>query len=162
MYKRPYLQKYAGKTTRFTCPKCKTPFSFTRYLDGETHQPIHPTVDRCNREIKCGYHYTPRQYFADLKRQESHSPITNHPVPSHPDLHSQISNNMAEFIRNPTPSHKFKRHSPLQIKKNLTPIFLNVINRCPWSPSKMLRITKINQPIPIPNVLTRNQMHFFL
>ena len=72
MYKPPYLQKYAGKSTRFTCPGCKTPYSFTRYLDGETLQPIHPTVGRCNREIKCGYHYTPRQYFCDLRNQLLH------------------------------------------------------------------------------------------
>ncbi len=78
MYKPPYLQKYAGKSTRFTCPNCKKPFSFTRYLDGETHQSIHPSVGRCNREIKCGYHYTPRQYFADLKRQGYNTPNTNH------------------------------------------------------------------------------------
>lgn len=87
MYKPPYLQKYAGKSTRFTCPGCKTPHSFTRYLDGETHQPIHPTVGRCNREIKCGYHYTPRQYFTDLKHQGIHAPNTNQFYPWHPDLH---------------------------------------------------------------------------
>jgi hypothetical protein len=87
-YKPPYLQKYAGKSTRFTCPGCKTPYSFTRYLDGETHQPIHPTVGRCNREIKCGYHYTPRQYFTDIKRQETHAPTTNQFDPWYPDLHS--------------------------------------------------------------------------
>ncbi len=86
MYKPPYLQKYAGKSTRFTCPGCKTPHSFTRYLDGETHQPIHPTVGRCNREIKCGYHYTPRQYFTDIKRQETYAPTTNQFVPSRSDL----------------------------------------------------------------------------
>lgn len=91
MYKPPFLQKYAGKSTRFTCPNCKTPFSFTRYLDGETHQPIHPTVGRCNREIKCGYHYTPCQYFTDRKRQGYHAPTTNHFNQSYPDLHSPIS-----------------------------------------------------------------------
>jgi len=91
MYKPPYLQKYAGKSTRFTCPGCKTPHSFTRYLDGETHLPIHPTVGRCNREIKCGYHYTPRQYFADLKRLGYHAPTTNHLNHSYPDLNSPIS-----------------------------------------------------------------------
>jgi hypothetical protein len=91
MYKPPYLQKYAGKSTRFTCPACKTPHSFTRYLDGETHQPIHPTVGRCNREIKCGYHYTPRQYFEDLKRQDPHARIVYNPDLSHSDLPSPIS-----------------------------------------------------------------------
>jgi len=65
MYKLPYLQKYKGKSTRYKCPSCGRNQSFTLYLDGITHEPIHCTVGRCNREIKCGYHYTPQQFFAD-------------------------------------------------------------------------------------------------
>jgi len=34
-------------------------------LDGETGQPIAPTVGKCNHENSCGYHYTPKQYFID-------------------------------------------------------------------------------------------------
>jgi hypothetical protein len=104
MYKPPYLQKYAGKSTRFTCPGCKTPYSFTRYLDGETLQPIHPTVGRCNREIKCGYHYTPRQYFSDLKRQNPHFSITQHHGSPNRDLHSLISQNHGDTHLNPNAS----------------------------------------------------------
>jgi hypothetical protein len=65
LYKQPYLQPYKGMATRHTCPNCKVKKSFTLYLDGNTDQPIHPTVGICNRAIKCGYHYPPRQYFAD-------------------------------------------------------------------------------------------------
>ncbi len=65
MYKLPYLQKYKGKSTRYKCPSCGRIQSFTLYLDGNTHEPIHQTVGRCNREIKCGYHYTPKQYFTN-------------------------------------------------------------------------------------------------
>ncbi len=65
MYKLPYLQKYKGKSTRYKCPSCGRNQSFTLYLDGNSHEPIHRTVGRCNREIKCGYHYTPKQYFTD-------------------------------------------------------------------------------------------------
>ena len=60
-----YLQPYKGKSTRHICPSCETNHSFTLYLNGETHEPIHRTVGICNRESKCGYHYTPKQYFAD-------------------------------------------------------------------------------------------------
>lgn len=60
-----YLQPYKGKSTRHTCPACQTKHSFTLYLNGNIHEPIHRTVGKCNREIKCGYHYTPKQYFAD-------------------------------------------------------------------------------------------------
>ncbi|ULB35440.1 DUF6371 domain-containing protein [Proteiniphilum propionicum] len=104
MFKPPYLQKYAGKSTRFTCPGCKTPYSFTRYLDGETLQPIHATVGRCNREIKCGYHYTPRQYFSDLKRQDPHFSITQHHGSPHWDLHSPVLHNHGDANWNPNAS----------------------------------------------------------
>ena len=65
MYKTPYLQPYKGKATRYTCPECGQKECFTLYLDGDTHQPIHPKVGICNRAIKCGYHYPPKQYFLD-------------------------------------------------------------------------------------------------
>ena len=140
MYKPPYLQKYAGKSTRFTCPGCKTPYSFTRYLDGETHQPIHPTVGRCNREIKCGYHYTPRQYFSDLKRQDPHFSITQHHRSLHQDLHSHISHhhNFAHFNL-----HASSQPAPPQSSSDTT------------SPSNLSQHQK---PVPkVSNHLTRYQ-----
>jgi hypothetical protein len=60
-----YLQPYKGKDTRHDCPSCKAKLSFTLYLDDNTHKPIHEIVGKCNRESKCGYHYTPKQYFID-------------------------------------------------------------------------------------------------
>jgi hypothetical protein len=65
MYTQPYLQPYKGNASRFTCPSCETKHSFTLYLDGNTNEPIHRTVGKCNRESKCGYHYTPKQFFID-------------------------------------------------------------------------------------------------
>lgn len=64
-YPQPYLQPYKGKTTRHTCPACETKHSFTLYLSGDTHEPINSKAGKCNRESKCGYHYTPKQYFVD-------------------------------------------------------------------------------------------------
>jgi len=84
IYKRPYLQPYKGKSTRHTCPACKTKYAFTLYLYGNTGQPIHPTVGKCNREIKCGYHYTPRQYFdehPEYKNTQSKTQIPNNHTP---------------------------------------------------------------------------------
>ncbi len=60
-----YLQPYKGKHTRHDCPSCGQKQSFTLYLDSNTNNPIHRTVGKCNRESKCGYHYTPKQYFSD-------------------------------------------------------------------------------------------------
>ena len=74
VYKKPYLQPYKGKSTRHTCPACKAVQSFTLYLDGNTGQPIHPTVGKCNHENKCGYHYTPRQYFNDHPEKKNTQP----------------------------------------------------------------------------------------
>ena len=71
----PYLQPYKGRTTRHTCPACGRLQSFTLYLDSYTHQPINSRVGKCNREIKCGYHYPPRQYFMDNPCAESSNPL---------------------------------------------------------------------------------------
>lgn len=65
MYAPPYLEKYKGKTTRHSCPECGMKESFTLYIDANTNQPINSKVGKCNRESKCGYHYTPKQYFLD-------------------------------------------------------------------------------------------------
>ncbi|MCS6832049.1 MAG: DUF6371 domain-containing protein [Flammeovirgaceae bacterium] len=52
--------------TRYHCPSCQhRGKTFVRYIDTETGEHLHPTVGRCNREINCGYHYTPKQYFQD-------------------------------------------------------------------------------------------------
>ena len=62
---KPYLEKYHGRVSRHTCPSCKQKQTFTYYIDANTEEAINPLVGRCNREIKCGYHYTPKEYFKD-------------------------------------------------------------------------------------------------
>lgn len=59
------LQPYNGKKTRFTCPNCSKENEFTRYIDTESGEYIHNVVGKCNREVKCGYHYKPGEYFRD-------------------------------------------------------------------------------------------------
>ena len=50
-------------------------------LQVHTGEPIHPTVGICNRAIKCGYHYPPRQYFNDHKYNKPNSaPLQAHTV----------------------------------------------------------------------------------
>lgn len=66
------LEPYKGMATRYICPKCKDRSrTFVRYIDKETGRHINPDVGRCNREDKCGYHYTPREYFQDNKGSSS-------------------------------------------------------------------------------------------
>ncbi len=69
--KRYSLQKYKGVASRHECPSCGRKRMFVRYVD-EGGNPIDPTVGRCNRESKCGYHLTPKQWFA------------THPTPQQP------------------------------------------------------------------------------
>ena len=77
------LEKYRGISTRYTCPQCGRKHTFTRYIDTENNnQYLSERVGKCNRLDKCGYHYTPREYFADnpwLRDNNIQCPI----VPSH-------------------------------------------------------------------------------
>jgi len=59
------LEPYKGMKTRYTCPNCGKKKVFSRYIDIETQQHLEHHVGRCSREVKCGYHYTPKQFFQD-------------------------------------------------------------------------------------------------
>ena len=60
------LEIYRCVSTRYTCPQCGRKYTFTRYIDTENNnQYISENVGKCNRLDKCGYHYTPKQYFTD-------------------------------------------------------------------------------------------------
>lgn len=65
MFHRYTLEKYKGPGSRHTCPGCGNAKVFTRYIDSQTSEHLAPSVGRCSREIKCGYHYTPKQYFKE-------------------------------------------------------------------------------------------------
>ncbi len=63
------LETYKGMKSRHACPACNSKGVFVRYID-ERGDYLSETVGRCNRESKCGYHYKPKQYFADNSRRE--------------------------------------------------------------------------------------------
>lgn len=58
------LQPYKTPSSRHTCPQCGGVRRFKRYIDMQTNQPLADHVGMCDRAAKCGYHFTPRQYFA--------------------------------------------------------------------------------------------------
>lgn len=58
------LEKYKGMNSRYYCPNCNKR-EFVRYLDQYENKHIDSKVGRCNREEKCGYHYTPKQFFTN-------------------------------------------------------------------------------------------------
>lgn len=68
------LEPYKGGSTRHQCPQCGTHKSFVRYID-EAGNYLAENVGRCNRESSCGYHYTPKQYFADNPTDRERTPI---------------------------------------------------------------------------------------
>lgn len=60
------LEKYKGLKSRGTCPSCRRPHHLSQYVNKKTGEYIaEGLVGRCSNEIKCGYHYTPKQYFID-------------------------------------------------------------------------------------------------
>lgn len=58
------LEKYSGSSSRHICPSCGHARSFVAYVN-ESGSRLPLTVGRCNRESKCGYHYKPKEFFAD-------------------------------------------------------------------------------------------------
>lgn len=57
------LEPYKGVASRHTCPKCKQKRCFSRYIDTEKLITFPNYVGRCDREQKCAYHFTPKEYF---------------------------------------------------------------------------------------------------
>ena len=75
------LERYRGRGTRYVCPQCRRKQSFTRYIDTHNNNEyVNERVGKCNRLDKCGYHYTPKQYFEDnpWKRDVSCSFVHSH------------------------------------------------------------------------------------
>jgi len=58
------LEKYTGIKSRHTCPKCEhRQKTFKLYIDNTNGEPLADHVGRCDRQERCGYHYTPHEYF---------------------------------------------------------------------------------------------------
>jgi len=57
------LEPYKGMKTRYACPLCLKEKVFVRYINSETNEYLDTNVGKCNREVNCGYHYPPKQYF---------------------------------------------------------------------------------------------------
>lgn len=113
------LQKYKGPATRFICPSCENrEKSFSLYIDADS-KPLSPLVGKCNREVKCGYHYTPKQYFEDNNIEKptftltpKHTPrpqpkLTINYIPEDPFLKSLMSNHTIEQIASQNTFVKF-------------------------------------------------------
>ena len=85
-----HLQKYAGTSTRHTCPQCGHKGEFTYYVD-ERNVPIDESCGRCNRE-RCGYHLTPSEYFKLFADSRHTRPINEMSLP-----HGNSRNHLKQF-----------------------------------------------------------------
>lgn len=100
-YYRYTLQLYKGLNTRYECPKCRKKHVFTRYIDNESNEFLDSTVGRCGREVKCGYHYTPKQFFIDNESfLTMPSVFVNRTVEVIPKKISYISDSLVDKSRN--------------------------------------------------------------
>ena len=101
------LEKYNGMKTRYRCPSCEKSKKFTRYIDTLTNEYLHPNVGICNRKNKCGYHYSPKQYFQD--NNISNKSNFSIPLPKKPpkpktsyfnknDMNKSVSSNKPNFF----------------------------------------------------------------
>jgi len=90
--------KYSlAKRGKWLCPRCGQK-TFVRYIDSDTSKELHSSVGRCDREEKCGYHYSPREYLNDHVNTTTGSYGTGKPqkptkLPD-PTLTSFISNDV--------------------------------------------------------------------
>ncbi len=114
---RYHLQKYAGISSRHTCPACERPRCFTLYID-DNGNILHPTVGRCDHESSCAYHYTPRQYFHDHpQHRPEHGLDRHHCHPERPHCHFDQVQRVGKYLRHARPD----RASPGIIPQNLIP-----------------------------------------
>jgi len=59
-----YKYSLDSSSKKYICPECQKK-TFVKYIDNKTKQFIRFDVGRCDREINCGYHYSPKAYFQD-------------------------------------------------------------------------------------------------
>ena len=78
------LERCIGNRKKFICPNCGQR-TFVRYIDVETGKPLGEGIGRCDREINCGYHKKPRDYFSE----QLHTCQRSQPVRLSPLLFSE-------------------------------------------------------------------------
>lgn len=69
------LEPYkSGGSNRYACPSCGKKKCFTRYVNTETGEYIDDSCGKCNHELSCGYHYTPKDYFREHPQWRDFTP----------------------------------------------------------------------------------------
>jgi len=65
-----YRYSLSKGSKKVKCPECGH-MTGVPYVDNETGETMPFLVSRCDRENKCGYHYTPKHYFADNGKEQT-------------------------------------------------------------------------------------------
>lgn len=101
----------SSPTKLFKCPLCHHK-ALKRYWDNELNEYLNDSVGRCNREVNCGYHLTPKQYFEDNEIAYKSFDFINKipqikPEPTYIDwrileqtLNRSAPNHFANYLRN--------------------------------------------------------------
>ena len=76
------FENYRETKTKHQCPSCQKAKVFVLYIDTETKEPINASVGRCDRESKCGYHYTPKDYFHDNQMEAPRTLASRYVAPA--------------------------------------------------------------------------------
>lgn len=120
------LQKYSGITSRYTCPACGKHRVFSRYVSCDNEQ-LAEHVGRCNREVECGYHYKPSDFFRDTPGISRPKPQTSQVLTAKTVDTSYISNIFFDASRNPI--HFEQNHFVQYLKSIVGDKWHDVANR---------------------------------
>lgn len=69
---------------KLTCPQCGRAKKLVKYIDTWKQMTLPSYVGRCDRQFKCGYHYTPKDYFQGnpwLKETDYRARLSIKPTP---------------------------------------------------------------------------------
>jgi len=101
------LDNRRGRGYIHICPKCEKR-KFKRYVDTQTMQYVADNVGKCNRLIKCGYHYPPREYAKDNPQSKTtYMPTCHKTTPIFVNTQKKPSFLNADFV---TQSMKNERY----------------------------------------------------
>lgn len=84
------MYKYSlhKKSIKHVCPNCNKK-TMVLYIDTESEEYIAPIVGRCDREINCGYHYSPKDYFKNTNQEYKFCLTTNSILNIAPSFHNE-------------------------------------------------------------------------
>lgn len=138
------LEPYKGVSSRYACPACGLKHMFVRYIDATTGAHLAPHVGRCNREVACGYHYKPKQFFAENPNSEILNPNGGNPKPEY--LNPNGRNPKSEYLN---PNSKFHKKSQSPITHSTLPFSTVLETMCCYADNHFVRFLNTRYPQPV-------------